>query len=76
MYYKRGIHSIDVNGTNNGYAYYILDGWKEKKAKLYYRPFRTLDDHMGNTPAGLYFIARLPGKRTMRVYLCETPCYR
>lgn len=68
-------HSVDIIGTENGYMDYIVDGWKVKRAKLHYRPFRTWDDYMGNTPAGQYFIARFP-TFTKRFYLCEFPEYR
>lgn len=72
----RGIHSVDIIGTENGYAHYIMDGYKTKKAKLYYRHERTWDDHMGNTPCGLYFIARFDNGCSARFYLCEFPEYR
>lgn len=72
----RGIHSVDIIGTENGYAHYIMDGYKTKKAKLYYRQERTWDDHMGNTPCGLYFIARFDNGCFARFYLCEFPEYR
>lgn len=76
MLCDRGIHTVDVIGTDETHVYYILDGMKEKKAKLHYRPERTWDDHMGNTPCGLYFVARFPGNHSARFYLCEFPSYR
>ena len=30
-----------------------------RQSKVYYRPEKTLDDHMGNTPCGLYTIVPL-----------------
>lgn len=42
--------------------------YKEVTSKLYYRPEKTWDDHMGNTECGYYVIANLSGHKH-RVYI-------
>ena len=49
-------HRIEENGWDNGTVFLTLDGYKELSLKMYYRPERTWDDHMGNTPCGYYAI--------------------
>ena len=39
------------------------------KTKVYYRPEKTWNDHLGNTPCGYYVIATLPTGEKKRVYL-------
>lgn len=46
--------------TNYSYTYHNL--------KVYYRPERTWDDHMGNTPCGYYVNVPYMGKK-YRVYM-------
>lgn len=43
--------------------------------KVYYRPERTWDDHLGNTPCGYYVNAPLPSGKRKRVYLCRYKQY-
>ena len=74
--FENAKHTVDIIGTENGTAYYIVDGCYTKSAKLHFRHERTWNDHMGNTPCGLYFVARFPSRHTARVYLCEFPYYR
>lgn len=69
-------HTVECCGDLDGKAYYIVDGTTPKEAKLHYRHERTWDDHMGNTPCGLYFVAQLPGRTSARCYLSEFPIYR
>ena len=49
---------------------YFIDAplWREFTSKLYYRPERTWNDHMGNTECGYYVIAKLNGRRH-RIYI-------
>lgn len=69
-------NTVDLIGTENGKMFWILNGKHEKCSKLYFRHEKTLDDHMGNTPCGLYFIARFQNRKSKRIYLCEFPEYR
>lgn len=71
MVYKFEHGTIEHNGTSDGYIYYILDGRTEKRAKLYYREFKTRFAH-----AGQYFIARFANGVTKRIYLCDMVKYR
>lgn len=46
------------------------DGYgKDLFLSVYYRPERTLDDHMGNTPCGYYVNITLPDGKRKRVYI-------
>lgn len=52
----------------------IWNTWNHfyRKLKVYYRPERTWDDHMGNTPCGYYVNLPLPFKcGTKRWYLYQ-----
>ena len=62
-------HKIEEYGWDNGIVTLCIDNWKIVNLKMYFRPERTLDDHMGNTPCGYY--ANVPITRTehKRVYL-------
>lgn len=40
-----------------------------KELSVYYRPERTWDDHMGNTPCGYFCIIPLPSGERKRVYM-------
>lgn len=51
-----------VNEQETGY-------WKYHRTKVYYRPERTWDDHMGNTPCGYYVIVPFPTGERKRVYM-------
>lgn len=52
-------------------TYYIQTNgsFKTVTSKVYYRPERTWDDHMGNTPCGYYVIAPFPNGERHRVYI-------
>ena len=63
-------YTIEGVGYENGYAYIIIDGYMQKKCKMYYRHERTWDDHMGNTYCGYYINVKLNGC-TRRVYCDE-----
>jgi hypothetical protein len=44
-------------------------GYNTHCTKVYYRPERTWDDHMGNTPCGYYTNVPLGNGKTKRVYI-------
>lgn len=50
---------------------YVNDGisYNVHFLSVYYRPERTWDDHMGNTPCGYYCKVPIPGGKTKRVYI-------
>ena len=48
---------------------YIAFGCREHAFKIYYRPERTWDDHMRNTPCGDYINLRFPNGKKERAYL-------
>lgn len=39
------------------------------RTKVYYRPERTWDDHMGNTPCGYYVVAPITKSERKRIYI-------
>lgn len=59
---------VYFNGRDSEKAY-ISFGYREHAFKIYYRPERTLDDHMGNTPCGDYINLRFPNGKKERAYL-------
>lgn len=72
----------DKNGTKYTVDFYtaVEDGkitlslqgpwsYKIKTLAVYYRPERTWDDHMGNTPCGHYVNLPLPTGERKRVYI-------
>ena len=57
---------------NGKVGVHVWNMWTYKfhKLKVYYRPERTWDDHMGNTDCGYYVNLPLPfGAGTKRVYV-------
>ena len=50
---------------------YVSDdiNYQEHFLSVYYRPERTWNDHMGNTPCGYYCNVPIPGGKTKRVYM-------
>jgi len=53
-------------------GYYIHSdryGYEYHKTKVYFRPEKTWNDHMGNTDCGYYVIAPLPTGEKVRVYM-------
>ena len=63
---------IEELGWENGKIYLsIFDGWNYRTVnlKMYYRPERTWDDHLGNTPCGYYANVPITRKQKKRVYL-------
>lgn len=52
---------------NEKTGYYIDNIYH--KTKVYFRPEKTWNDHMGNTPCGHYIIAHLPTGEKKRVYI-------
>lgn len=71
MVYKFEHGTIDIIGDSNGYMYYIVNGYKEKRSKILYREFRTRWDN-----AGQYFIARFLNGASKRIYLNNLTEYR
>ena len=70
-----GNQDIYILGIENGSMYYS-DGYNVRKSKMHFREAKTWDEFMGNKPAGNYFIARFPNRRTKRIYLCDLVEYR
>lgn len=71
MIYKFENGTIDIIGDSDGFMYYIVNGYKEKRAKLIYKKFRNRFDK-----AGLYFVARFLNGTTKRIYLTDLVEYR
>ena len=63
-----GHHRIELIGTEEEKAY-ILNNDTVHALKIYYRPERTWDDHMGNTPCGSYVNLPFPDGTKKRAYL-------
>lgn len=62
-------HKIDFfEIIEDGKTGYYIDN-EYHKTKVYYRPERTWDDHMGNTPSGYYVIAPITRAERKRVYI-------
>lgn len=59
---------IEYIGRDDKKAY-VSFGYEEHAFKIYNRPERTWDDHLGNTPCGDYINLRLPNGRRIRAYL-------
>lgn len=60
----------DKNGVDKVWVT-IQGAWDyiEKHLTVYYRPERTWDDHMGNTPCGYYVNLPLRNGQKKRVYI-------
>lgn len=69
------IIGIDKDNTENGTMIYIVDGYKTKTAKVYYKELENWEQYFKGT-YGLYFIARLSNGTQKRVYLTKLPEYR
>ena len=63
-----GHHRIELIGTEEEKAYILIND-TEHALKIYYRPERTWDDHMGNTPCGSYVNLPFPDGTKKRAYL-------
>lgn len=53
-------------------TYFVIEPGKCDRvvnSKVYYRPERTWDDHMGNTPCGYYVNVRFSTGERHRVYI-------
>ncbi len=62
-------HKVDFfEVIENDMTGYYID-YTYHRTKVYYRPERTWDDHLGNTPCGYYVIAPLPTGEHKRVYI-------
>lgn len=57
-----------IHAAGGDYAEYYINNTPHK-TRVYYRPGRTWNDHLGNTPAGYYIVARLYTGERRRVYL-------
>ena len=62
-------HTIEEYGWENGIVTLLIDKWKFVNLKMYFRPERTWDDHMGNTPCGYYVNVPITRTERRRVYL-------
>lgn len=69
VYFNR--HRIEGIGIscNDSTKYMVLVNDTVHELKAYYRPEKTLDDHMGNTPCGEYVNIPLPDGSKKRAYL-------
>lgn len=60
----------NVNTEGKTYVFVQSDySFKEHHLSVYYRPERTWDDHMGNTPSGYYCNVPMPNGKRKRVYM-------
>lgn len=66
--FNNGNNRVWFLGRENGKAY-VSFGYTESAFKIYYRPERTWDDHLGNTPCGDYINLRFPNGKRERAYL-------
>ena len=64
-----------ISVIEDGKVYVLIEknhdiySYREHHLKTYYRPERTWDDHMGNTPCGYYVNLPISKGRTKRVYI-------
>lgn len=72
MHYVKGksgkVHTVEEYGWDKKKVTLCIDNNKIIERKMYFRPERTWDDHMGNTPCGYYAIVPIEDQRK-RVYL-------
>jgi len=62
-------HKIDFYcHIEDGKTWVMIDDRKDCHLKVYYRPERTWNDHMGNTECGYYCIVPI-GNERRRVYM-------
>lgn len=57
-----------LGSDEDGFSH-VWYGNMEHVLKEHYRPERTWDDHMGNTPCGTYVNLPFPGGKRERAYL-------
>ena len=57
-------HTVELYGTENKTATLCIDNRIVVNLKMYYRPEKTWNDHLGNTPCGYY--VNLPLSKTER----------
>lgn len=62
-------HTIEEYGWDKEKITLCLDDDKVITLKMYFRPERTWDDHMGNTPCGYYANVPITKTERKRVYL-------
>lgn len=62
-------HTIELYGLTKEKATLCLDNNRFMTLKKYFRPERTWDDHMGNTPCGYYVNVPITKTERKRVYL-------
>lgn len=62
--HRIGLYCYPVNGKVSVWINNV-----EHHLKVYYRPERTWDDHMGNTPCGDYVTIPLSDGERKRIYL-------
>ena len=65
-----GYNRIEAYGYDDitGKVYVLINN-QEHRLKVKYRPERTWNDHMGNTPCGYYVTLPMPGGSHRRAYL-------
>lgn len=66
--YEIDFYCVIDNGKIE-YSVHSNYGYKCHNTKVYYRPERTWDDHLGNTPCGYYTNVPLGNGKTKRVYI-------
>ena len=52
------IDFFEVIGEDGKIGYYVNNAYH--RTKVHFRPERTWDDHMGNTPCGYYTVVSIP----------------
>lgn len=62
-------HTVEEYGWTKEKITLCVDNWKIVELKMYFRPERTWDDHMGNTPCGYYANVPITRVERRRVYL-------
>ena len=67
--------TLHFYGWDRQRAYYCANGYTEQSSKVYYRPERTWDDHLGNTYCGYYFNVKWPDGKKQRVYIEQVERY-
>ena len=58
-----------ANKNREGTTTVCINNFIFKELSVYYRPERTWDDHMGNTPCGYFCVVPFPNGERKRVYM-------
>ncbi len=63
-------HTIEEYGWDQKKVTLCIDNSIVIKVKMCFKPYKTWDDYMGNTPCGYYALVPIPGfKNRKRIYL-------